>query len=661
MASKKDRKKSKKKLSPQKLKKAELKKKSSIRRLKLGKTNMVFLVVVLFITSISFLPSLQNGFVYWDDDRNFLENELITTLNDQNFWENTAKIFKSHVIGGYNPLTIWTFALEKKFFGYEQPFYWHLNNLLLHLLATGFVFLIGIRLKLGTFGAFVLAALFGFHPMRVESVAWVTERKDVLFGSFYLIAMYYYIKGKQEGMSRKVLVIIWLSFVISLFSKIQAVILPVTFVFIDYYLTGRLVWKSILKKWPFFLASFAFGLLGIYFLRQQGSLDTNENYNFIQRIFIGGYSLLVYYIKSMVPYRLSPLYPYPGQFPWYFYPSVISFVATLWLLWYSYVKKWKVWFFGIGMFFTNVVLLLQILGAGQGFLADRFTYIAYFGLFFIIAYYTDQFLTKNQNLKYPVYGFAGAVILIFASMTFQQTKIWENSATLWTHVLKYYNKTTLPFGNRANYYRDQGKIPEALRDYSSVIRLKPLEPAPYNSRGRLYFNFNHRDSLSKALVDYSKAIELDPDNAEYVVNRGATYAKLGNMQGALEDFSRALQLNPSFANIYLNRSVIYNQGGNWSAALADIDKYLELKPAMPDMWYEKGRLHNILNDAESGIQALNRAIAMNGRKGIYYYERAKSNYMLRRFDQAKQDINTATQLGHQGDPSVINRILNTMN
>lgn len=390
-------------------------------------------------------------------------------------------------------------------------------------------------------------------------------------------------------------------------------------------------------------------------LKGQGSI-TEQAYSGISRLFIGSYSLGVYYIKSIIPFRLSPLYPYPSALGWEFYASIITFILTAIGLYLAYVKKNKVVFFGVGFFMANVFMLLQILGAGQGFLADRFTYMAYFGLFFIFAYYANKAIVDKPSLKMPIIGLCSALLLGYAFMTFQQSKIWKDSGTLWTHVLKYYTKSTLPWGNRANFYRDSGRTQDALRDYNERIRLKGDDPEPYNSIARLYFNFNQRDSLLKALYNYNKAIELKPNDAEFVVNRGATYAKLGDLQNSLKNLNQAEQINPKFANIYLNRSVIYNQSGDYNNALRDIDKYLALKPNFPDMWYEKGRIHNYRSESTQAIDALNKAIGMNGRNGIFFFERAKTYYKTRQMAQAKQDLATSQQLGFKGDPSVIARI-----
>ena len=622
------------------------------------KKRLIVLISILAFTFICFSPNLNNGFVNWDDDRNFTDNELITSLNNENFWENTVKIFKTDVIGGYNPLTIWTFLLEQKFFGQESPQYWHLNNILLHLICTAFVFWIGFRLKLGIWGTGLLTLLFAIHPMRVESVAWVTERKDVLFGAFYLAAMFYYIKGKQEGFNKKNISIIAVCFLLSLLSKIQAVILPISLILVDYYLSKdkKLTTKSIISKWPLFIGSLAIGLLGIYFLKDQGA--TEQEYSGVSRLFIGSYSLLIYYVKSVIPFRLSPLYPYPSSLAWYFSASSLVFVASAYYLWHSYKNKHAVQFFGLGFFLANVVLMLQIFGAGQGFLADRFTYIPYLGLFFIAAYFFDKSVKLNNSKTKLVQALAFVFLLYFSFTTFQQNKIWKNSDTLWTHVLKYYDNTALPWGNRANYYRDNGMTQKALYDYSQVIRLKPDKAAAYNSRARLYFNFEQRDSLVKALSNYNKAIELDPENAEYLTNRGATYARLGNNQKSLEDLNRAEQVDPSFANIYRNRSIIYMQTQQWEKTVEDLGKYLELKPYDSDIWYEKARMHMVLRQYDAFIAASDKAISMQPNNGMYHFERGRGLYNFQRFEEAKASIRKGISLGFNNDPNFANTVLN---
>ncbi len=646
-----------KKTSSAKKKKKALSKSASLQKpkYKLSSAQWVSLAILLAITLICFFPALQAEFVNWDDDRNFYENELITTLNSENFFANLKSIFVTPVIGNYNPLPIATFAIEQRLFGLDQPFYWHLNNILLHLGCIALVYMIGLRMSLSTLGALLLAGLFAVHPMRVESVAWVTERKDVLFGLFYLWGMLLYIKTKVEDKSIWRSVAILLCFVLSLFSKIQAVIFPVTLILIDYWFSGTITWKSIFSKVHLFAFSIGFGLLGIYFLRDQGSLDSSADYTFFERIFVGSFSYFIYYVKAIIPFRLSPLYPYPSNMPAYFYPSILSFVAGGAALLYTYFKGLKTWFFGIAFFTVNIFFLLQILGAGQGFMADRFTYIAYFGLFFIAAYYFDHYTT---NLNTPIkYAILALPLLSYGVMTFQQSRVWTNSGTLWTHVLKYYNKVTLPYGNRANYYRDIGETEKALADYAATIALDGSKAGPYNSRARLFFDSGKNSDLPKALEEYNKAIEIEPLESEYYTNRGATYARLGKLNEALSDLNKAIEINPQFANAYLNRSVINSQLNNVDGAISDIETHLSFKPYNPDLWYECGRLKNLKNNYAGAIPNLNKAIQYNPNKGMYYVERGKALFSTGQGQQAIADIQRAKSLGYAVPDNVWNTIM----
>jgi tetratricopeptide (TPR) repeat protein len=612
-------------------------------------TKLLYPVLIVLVISFAVLyPSLQNEFVNWDDDRNFYENELIVDLNEDNFWQNTKKIFQTPVIGNYNPLTIFTFALEKYFFGLDSPFYWHLDNLLLHLLCTFLVYRLGLLLGLKS-GAIILALLFGIHPMRVESVAWVTERKDVLFGCFYITALIFYVKQQLSGQRNKHLIPIIIFFILALLSKIQAVTLPLSMLAIDYWLNRKISLRRIWEKWYYFIISLAFGLLGIFMLGEQGSFESNETYPLYDRIFVGSYSYLVYLVKSIFPFRLSPLYPYPASVPWYFYVSILTVPAYLILLYYAWKRNWKAIVFGTVFFTVNIIFLLQILGAGQGFLADRFTYIPYIGLFFIFAYYSEKYLFESRKLKNLALVSWAVYLLVLGSISWNQTKIWKNSGTLWTHVLKYYENITLPYGNRANYYRGIGANNKALADYAATIRLKPEKPGPYNSRARLYFNSNNPDTLVLALKDYNKAIQLEPDNAEFLANRAAVYARLNQTQNALDDLSASIRINPNFANSYLNRSVIYNGMKDYNRAFDDIQSYIKLKPYAPQMWYESGRLHRLLNRPVQAIEDLTKSIRYDPNRGLAYYERSINHYMLKQFPQAKADLNRARQLGVQID------------
>lgn len=603
-------------------------------------TPWMHLLVVLSITFLIFTPSIKNGFVNWDDDRNVYENK---TLEGPLSKKMVKDIFTTTVIGNYNPLTILSFAVEKHFFGLNpKPMHW--TNLILHLLCTMLVFKIFQRLGLTLWFVVIGSLLFGIHPMRVESVAWITERKDVLFSVFFLWALLLYLKNLEQAQTKRS-VFIFILFVIGLLAKIQMVTLPLTFLAIDYWKSRKISLQLLLEKSHFFLAALVFGLYGVVALKEEGSLDTNYVYQGAIRIFIGTYSLITYLIKWLIPYMTLPCYPYPDKLSIWHYLSVIPVLGLVYGAYVAYRNNWKPLIFGFLFFFFNIMFLLQILGAGQGYLADRFTYIAYIGLFFIFCYYIQDYLDKHPSYKSPVFSAIGLYLILFAYLSYRQCTFWKDSGILWTRVAEYYDNTPLPFNNRANFYRDAKMYDAAMSDYNRAIQLKADHPT-YNSRAKMFFEKNENE---KALADYNIAIQKKP-TAEYYVNRGAAYARLGRMDDAINDFNKGLQLDPNWKVGYLNRSIMYQSLGNYPAALADIDAYLRLDPFNAELWYEGARCTRAVNRPGDAIKYYNEAIRLKPNFGLAYLERGRTYQGLGNLAQANADLQKASSLGEKVEP-----------
>jgi tetratricopeptide (TPR) repeat protein len=610
---------------------------------KLDSQDWKYIGISLLLTLIAFISVTGHQFVNWDDDYNLANNNNTALLN----WDNIVNMFSEHVIGNYNPLPILTFTIERAIVGLDPTLY-HIDNLILHLVCVFFVYRIFRSLDLSALFSGAGALLFGIHPMRVESVAWVTERKDVLFGAFFLSALWFYVLYVKSGYAKKYFYAAMGLFVFSLFSKIQAVTLPLTMLLVDYYLRRPLNIKLVLEKWAFFLLSLIIGLIGFYFLKTQGSMNDATHYNLFQRLMIGGYSLGVYLVKFIFPYKMSPLYPYPAVLPTEVYLGPVVGIGILIFLYIAYKKDWRPYLFGMLFFIFNVMFVLQIVGAGQGYLADRFTYIPYIGLIFIVIYTCQRLMDTQSAIANPAMYGLGAMMLVYLFMTFRQNKVWHDSDTLWTHVLKYYDETPLPFRNRANYRRDQGRVEEALVDYDAALRLKP-DGALYNSRAKLYFN---QQKYDKAMIDYNRAIATDSTEGEFYINRGAVFALTGQLDLALRDFNKGLELDPDHANGYKNRSLVYQSFREWQKSIDDITIYLKMHPEDADLWYERGRLYNILNQYATAIPDLDRAIQLNNKQGLYYYEKMKSFLGLGQKANALQLYNTVKQFGTPIEPEV---------
>ncbi|MEL6923869.1 MAG: tetratricopeptide repeat protein, partial [Bacteroidota bacterium] len=549
---------------------------------------------------------------------------------------------------------IFTFAIENALFGMESARVYHITNLILHLFVVFMVYRFCLVMNISKRAAIFATLLFAIHPMRVESVAWVTERKDVLFAAFYFPALFYYVKWLQSKDRKNFyFAIIMVLFTFSLFSKIQAVALPLSMLTLDYYFKRPLQLKLIMEKIPYFGLSLAVGLLGVYMLSENESLKDVTNYSLFERLFVGSWSYCIYLVKWIVPYEMSPLYPYPGNddIPIYFYFSVIGVAAVAALVWWAWKNEKRYIVFGITFFTFNVMFLLQILGAGQGFTADRFTYVPYFGLFFLMAVGLDKLATQQKAYENIIVYSALAYALVFSYMTYQQNKIWKNGETLWTHVLKYYDKATTPWSNRGQYYRDNGMTELALADYNQAISLKQ-DAGTLNSRGKLYFDSGN---AQQAITDYTASINVDPTVGEVYVNRGAAYGSLQQYDQAIKDISEGLRLDPENINGYLNRSLLHYMLGNYAAAHEDHTSYLSRNPYKPEMWYERAITKRRLGRDQESIADFTQAINLQQRD-LFYLERAKAYRALGNNQQALLDAQQAQALGSQDAAALIQEL-----
>ena len=663
------------------------------------------ILAVLVLTFLAFLPTFQSEFVNWDDDINILKNKYLIGFT----FENIQHIFSSTIIGNYNPLPIFTFAIERAIFGVENlSLAIHTNNLLLHLVSVFLVWRIVSEMGFTKWSALGIALLFGIHPMRVESVAWATERKDVLFAAFYFAALLQYIKYLKSNdytFSNRHFLTVFGLFIFALFAKVQAVSLPLSMLALDYYFQRPLNFKLIFQKIHFFIGSLMYGTLTIITLKNAKSLGQDKDlFSFFERILIGFHTYAVYVGKFIFPWIMSPLYPYPETIPATFYLTSLLLIASVAGIVWAYRQGMTLLVFGWTFFFVNFIFLAQIVGAGQGFLADRFTYVPYFGFFVILAAYTEGVLfAKNQkpqgniggetidktptnalnlNRQAPSsivkYAFIAYAILCFF-MTFNQTKVWQNGGNLWSKALEYDNNSATAWQNRALYFREKKDFKRALGNLDTAIAIRPKSGEFYNSRGKTYTDLGKTDL---AMADFTKATELKPDLAEAWANLGNAYGQLGKMDRALIDLTKSLELDSTkVAAAYLGRGNVYGIMGRFDASIQDLTKaldiepenvdallnraityrdmkqldkalndntnYLRLKKDNPAMWINSGLLKKDLGRPAEALADFDEAIRLNGLEGGFYLERARCYQKLGNIGAMRADVQTARARGVQ--------------
>jgi len=536
------------------------------------------IITLLALTIVAYYPTLSHYFVNWDDPNYIMNNEMITTFS----WENLKKIFSTYYMGNYHPLVLLSFAFDFSLvkitaFGY------HLHNLILHLVNTVLVYYLFFRLlKKNVNAAAFIALIFALHPMHVESVAWVSERKDLLYTAYFflsLIAYYYYLQ-KQE--KKWYLLSIFL-FILSNLSKAQAVTLPVVLLLMDYFTSRPFKWSRIWEKIPFFLISLVFGIIAV-FAQKEGAALNALGIPLSQSVFFGTYSLVVYLFKFFLPVNQCGVYEYPltdqGAAPWYMYVAPLVLVALLFIIW-RYRKEEKTITFGLLFFLVTIFPVLQFLPVGGAIVAERYTYIPYLGLSLIVAFYFWKWLATIPK-KYQQ-ALVVAVVLLMLLMTFltrQRTLVWKDSVVFWTDVIEKYPKSARAYGNRAFIYNENEDYPNAIRDLSEGIKLDPTDSKKlsfYYSRGLIYRKIEKFDS---ALMDYTHAIRYNPDNFKIFFKRGILYTdKFNKPDSGIIDFKLFLSKYPDDLDGNFNLGIAFLKTGQADSAKRYFSRSLTIDPS----------------------------------------------------------------------------------
>ncbi len=601
---------------------------------------------VFAIALIAFFPSIFNEFVDWDDPFYIKNNDRIKEFSIGNIIAMFNLFPEKYLVSNYHPLTELSLGINSWISGTERATPFHLTNMLLHAFNTVFVFLFAQRLLKGyQLAAIVTAVLFAIHPMHVESVAWASERKDVLHVFFYLLALIQYLKYIDSGRFTKHLIFTMILFVCACLSKAQAVTLPLVLVLIDYYRGRTFDTKVITEKAPFFILSLLFGVLAIY-AQSQGNAVSSASIPTWHRPFTGSMALIIYLGKLVLPTGLCAIHPYPYSrtMPAYFYPALLGLIGYLYAIYYSYKNDKKIWCLGLTFFIATIFPVLQFLTVGIALWAERYTYLPYVGLFLIIGYYFNTiFNDKSHKFRTPAIGLMGMAVLGCLLLTWNRISYWENSKTLWTQVIEKHPKVVSSYVNLSLYLSDNQEYQECIRIANGGIQLAPDKAKLYSNKG---FCEHKLGQNSQAIQTLKKGIQIEPDKQDLYFMTGLAYSDLKDPENALRMFNKSLELEPEHANSYLKRgTVLSNSRKDYKAAIRDFEKLLE---------YEPNNIVGINNLALTSfkdgnfdlcIESASRAIklAPNNHKGFLY--RAMAYDSKKDYRKALTDGRKAKQLG----------------
>jgi tetratricopeptide (TPR) repeat protein len=564
----------------------------------------VWIAALLALTAVVFGPMLSNGLTNWDDQFYVIDNLLLRGPD----WKG---IFTQPVVSNYHPLTILTLALNYQL-SELRPFSYLLVNLLFHLanVALVFYFIWRIADRRAWVAGFV-ALIFAVHPMHVESVAWVSERKDVLYTFFYLLALLRYWTFLETGKRRDW----WLTFgffALSLLSKPAAVVLPLVLLLLDYWRGRAWTRNVLLEKLPFFAVSLAFGIGTV--MIQTKAIASMEAYSLLDRFFFACYSLVTYFTRFFVPYPLSAFHPYPaigelGTAIRLAPLGLLVLAGAVWLL-----RRNRAVVFGMLFFVVNLLLVLQFVAIGNTLISERYTYVPYIGLAFALA----MLLAERPALATLRWGALAAAALVFGWMARERTGVWKNSETLWSDAIAHYPGAEVPRTNRGHYYSDLALQPKnasraaeyfekAAIDCEIALKADSTNLSALDLHGIIMLHLNR---LDEAIADANRMIALEPNLKKAYTIRGAANIRLGRYDATLADCDQALRLDPNDADALNNRgTALFNGQKRYADALADFDRSLQLR-SDGNTHLNRSRCHYMLGNRAKALEDAQTAARM---------------------------------------------------
>lgn len=572
----------------------------------------LWILGILSLIFFVYLPLHQNGFlVSWDDNRYVIDNPHIKTLIFNSFIQSFSIYYDGH----YHPFTLISLALDHQFYGLNPKGY-HATNLILHIINTFLVFWFVFLLfeKKNRIIPLITAFLFGVSTMQVESVAWASERKNLLFAVFFLLSLIFYLRYIKTNRTW-IYVIALVLFVFSLLSKVMALPLSITLFLVDYFLNRNLISrKVVLEKIPFILVAIIFGIVAILAQKSSwGDQLSQEHYSFFERVLFSGYAFVVYIIKLIIPYKLSGFYPYPNDAGGLiFFRNVIFGLLSIGLVIgaFYFRKKVKIFTFGLLFFCINIFLLLKTFDvpAGDYIMADRYVYISSIGIFILIASGYNHLISKSVLLKRIGISLLVVYVLFLSLQTFNRVPVWKDDITFYTDIISKYPSAELAYTNRGALRKENHQYTKALADFNKAIQLGKKDFKAFANRAAVYSDLGQFD---KAVTDYKKATSLNTGNPDLLANYGFTQLQTGDFNGAIKTLTESINIQSINPEAYSNRGTARFSMGDFKGAIADYDKASDQDPYYVNAHFNRGLANINIGNINDAIHDFNKAININ--------------------------------------------------
>lgn len=617
---------------------------------------------LLALTFVFWMPTLQNGFTNWDDHVYLTDNVLVKTLS----LENIKTIFSSWLMGNYHPLVPLSYMLEHHFFG-MNPFVYHLTNLLLHLCNGLLVYRLMVYLIENRSAALFAAGFFLLHPLHVESVSWVTERKDVLYTFFFLLACLQWWKFRLTG--KKVYYIIAiLYFMVSCISKGMAVVWPAWLILQD--IRFRMLKHSnapfapesgILKFYILpILLSFGFGILAMYAQQTEGAVRPDSPFLFPDNLLVAAHGIIFYLVKTIIPSGLSAFYPYPEPsrvFPWYFYVAVLLVIAiTILLFWKR--KQYAVWTVAWLGYVLILLPVSQLLPVGSAMAADRYFYLSSIGV--CLAAGAAYSSISARFGKYVGIGLMLSLFMIWGMLTHQRTQVWKSTETLFRDVISKYPNVPVAYNNIGNEYEARKEYQVAKDWYLQSVQQRANYPEGLMNMGVIYERLNRFDS---ALYYYEQLKQYYPNRPGIENTMANALNKWGNRlreaeqwPAAEEKFRRSIQTDAGYAEAWNNLGNLLYATGRGDSGLILLKEAVRQNPGYAEAWSNMGSIYGSNGQTDSAAICFAKAVTIQPDYAPAWFNLGYARMLLGDTPGAKEAFIKASALGHTGAQNILQNL-----
>ncbi|MFQ5736134.1 MAG: tetratricopeptide repeat protein [Thermodesulfobacteriota bacterium] len=549
-----------------------------------GKIFGITFVLLGVAAFLAYLPSLNAEFLNWDDQLYVLDNPYIQSID----WRFLKVIFTEAIAANWHPLTIFSHAVDYAIWGLD-PFGHHLTNALLHSLNTALVFWLSfevtsaapgpgaLRYRGRLIAAAAAALLFGLHPLHVESVAWVAERKDLLSGFFFVISLLCYLKyARSSSGGRLRYSAALLFFALAIMSKPMAITLPVVLLILDFYPLDRFradARRAIIEKVPFFAVSAFSAAVTVWAQNKGGALASIDAHPLSERVAVAVNALAAYIYKMLWPANLAPFYPIPkggAIFGPLFFISLLFLAAVTVFCLFALKRRKRVY---AAVWASYLITLLPVIGlvqVGNQSMADRYTYIPSMGLFMLAGASIAVLYERLHGGARAALAFICVLwIALLAGRTLQQEHIWKDSLSLWNHEIALYPEVALGYNNRGQAYEKLNLLDKALADFNRAVQVKPEYADAYYNRALINQKMGRFEA---AIRDYDFVLLQKTGVVKAYINRGVSYAMLKEFGRAIRDFKKAAELDPSIPVVYFYLGLSYSEVGEQALARYNFKK-----------------------------------------------------------------------------------------